>query len=163
MKLQSPDEKPTAWVDVKELAANSHCLLLHRDPAQFLPCQQCRRSNLFKVRSLSVSLCLYRCRCFLIVSVLLPIDCIHIHSSYPFDAPSLTRTSSHQAPRTLLLHMDSPEPTEVLLAFDLGVQWPMEDRPSVAKRVSVFTHGIERNTPWVVSISIHFLDFDPLP
>lgn len=87
VKLQSPDDKPTVWVDVKELAGNSYCLILNRDHEQFEPHQQRRRANLSK------------------------------------------------APRTLLLHVDSPEPSEVLIAFDLGVQWAMEDRPGVAKRV----------------------------
>ena len=94
VRLQHPDERPTPWVDVKELAGNSHCLLLHRDPTpmsqqggQFLAHQQRRRANLSK------------------------------------------------APRALLLLVDSPEPTEVLISFDLGVQWAMEDRPAVAKRV----------------------------
>ena len=53
LKLQSPEEKATAWVDMKELAANSHCLLLHRDPAQFLHCQLRRRSTLAKVSIVS--------------------------------------------------------------------------------------------------------------
>ncbi len=46
------------------------------------------------------------------------------------------RANLAKAPRPLLLLVDSPEPSEVLLAYDLGVQWALEDRPLVPRRVS---------------------------
>ena len=39
----APAGRRTYWVDAKDLASNSHCLLLAQDPTQFLPHQQRRR------------------------------------------------------------------------------------------------------------------------
>lgn len=40
-----------------------------------------------------------------------------------------------QAPRTLLLTADNPEPTDIVISLDVGLQWALEDRPTVPRRV----------------------------
>ena len=45
------------------------------------------------------------------------------------------RANLNKAPRQLLLSLDSPEPTEMLISLDLGLQWALEDYPPVPRRV----------------------------
>ncbi|GAX74660.1 hypothetical protein CEUSTIGMA_g2108.t1 [Chlamydomonas eustigma] len=45
------------------------------------------------------------------------------------------RANLSKAPRTLLMLVESPEPSEVLISLDLGMQWALDDRPAMVKRI----------------------------
>ncbi|KAG1679244.1 hypothetical protein FOA52_009273 [Chlamydomonas sp. UWO 241] len=44
------------------------------------------------------------------------------------------RANLAKAPRTLLITADNPEPTDIVISLDVGLQWALEDHPAVPRR-----------------------------